>query len=163
MQLTGLWDLCISYVTINHDMLPAFVERWHSKKLSFHLPHGETFITLDDVSCLLHLPIRGRLLDHARINRDEVVEMMEICLGVNPGDFIQELEAIWRCHARFRFFEEVICAVIICDKVDRLWWWVGYAIYRTRIEKVLVVLGSHIHFCGQECNLNGCGWTEILR
>ncbi|MCI50697.1 hypothetical protein A2U01_0071941, partial [Trifolium medium] len=28
------------------------------------MPSGEISVTLDDVHCLLHLPIQGRLLDH---------------------------------------------------------------------------------------------------
>lgn len=43
-------------------------------------------ITLDDVSCVLHLPISGRLLDHDRINIDGALEMMVDYLGVDPGD-----------------------------------------------------------------------------
>ncbi|MCI81017.1 putative IMP dehydrogenase/GMP reductase, partial [Trifolium medium] len=31
---------------------------------SFHMPTGEITVTLDDMSCLLHLPLTGRLLDH---------------------------------------------------------------------------------------------------
>lgn len=45
------------------DALGDSLERWHPKTLLFHLLHGEMFITLDDVSHLLHLPIRGRFLD----------------------------------------------------------------------------------------------------
>lgn len=52
MQLYGLTDLCmVDYLTINHSMLFAFVERWHSKTSFFRLPHSEITITLDDVSC----------------------------------------------------------------------------------------------------------------
>lgn len=40
-------------------------------------------ITLDDVSCLLHLPIRGKPLDHWRINKDEALELMVNYLEVN--------------------------------------------------------------------------------
>ncbi|CAK8535105.1 unnamed protein product [Lathyrus sativus] len=37
----------------------AFVDRWHLETSSFHMSFGEMMITLDDVSCLLHFPIRG--------------------------------------------------------------------------------------------------------
>lgn len=56
---------------VNHRMLNAFVERWHSKTSSFHLSHGEMSITLDDVSYLLHLPINGRFLDHESMTKNE--------------------------------------------------------------------------------------------
>lgn len=55
---------------------------------SFHLPRGKMFITLYDVSCLLHLPIKGILLDHGRINKDGAIEIM-----VDSGDALQKLKA----------------------------------------------------------------------
>lgn len=77
--------MCInSCVTVNHVMLNAFMERRHTETSLFHLPFGEMSITLDDVSCLLHLLIRGKLLDHRRISRDEALNMMVECLGVDP-------------------------------------------------------------------------------
>lgn len=108
MQLIGLTDLCvINYVTVNHGMLSAFVKRWHWKTSSFNLLHSEMSITLDDVSCLLHLSIRGILLDHDIIIKDEVVEMIVDYLGVNPRVVIRELEVTWGCHARFRFMKRL--------------------------------------------------------
>lgn len=78
---------------ITHDMLYAFVERWQLEMSSFHLPPSEMSIILDDVSCLLHLLIRGRLLDHTKINIDKEVEFMETYMGLDLRDAIQELEA----------------------------------------------------------------------
>lgn len=46
------------YITVNHEMLNAFVERCHAKTLSFHLS------------------TRENLLDHGRISKDEALEMM---------------------------------------------------------------------------------------
>lgn len=43
-------------------------------------------ITLEDISCLLHLPIRGGLLDHRRIIKDEALEMMVDPMGDDPGE-----------------------------------------------------------------------------
>lgn len=74
-----------AWPTINHKMLNAFVERWHSETFSFYLPHGEMSITFDDVSCLLHLPIRGRFLNYGRITKDETLEKMVDHLGTNLG------------------------------------------------------------------------------
>lgn len=58
-------------------------------------------ITLVDVSCMLHLPIRGRLLDHNEINREDALEMMVGYLGANPWDSIKELEVTLWAHASF--------------------------------------------------------------
>src|SRR4051812_42734866 len=65
---SGLSGLCMTgYTTISHGMQGAFVERWHKETSSFHFPVGEMTITLHDVQCLLHLPIRGPLLTHSWI------------------------------------------------------------------------------------------------
>lgn len=53
-----------SYNVINHGSCSAFVERWHEENSSFHISFGERTVTLDDVSCLLHLSIKGMLLTH---------------------------------------------------------------------------------------------------
>lgn len=44
LRLSGLRELCSIGYVINHGMIFAFVERWHSKMSSFHLTHGEMFI-----------------------------------------------------------------------------------------------------------------------
>ena len=64
-------------------------------------------ITLDNVSCLLYLSIRGRLLNHNKINIDDALEMMLDYLGAEPGDAIKEVEAIRRAHVRFQFLERL--------------------------------------------------------
>ncbi|MCH98345.1 serine/threonine-protein phosphatase 7 long form-like protein, partial [Trifolium medium] len=48
-----------SFKIIDSSLVSAFAERWHQETNTFHLPIGEMTITLDDVSCLLHLPISG--------------------------------------------------------------------------------------------------------
>jgi hypothetical protein len=55
---TGIEPLTrTGYSVIDHGLMMAFAERWHSETNIFHLPIGEADITLDDVQCLLHLPI----------------------------------------------------------------------------------------------------------
>ena len=45
-------------------------------------------MTLDDVSCLVHLPIDGMLLSH------EAIEMMIHHLGADMGDALKEVTDI---------------------------------------------------------------------
>jgi len=70
------WLQDTSYSQLDHGLICAFLERWHEETSSFHLPFGEMTLTLDDVSCLLHIPIDGMLLSHSSITRDEAVEWM---------------------------------------------------------------------------------------
>ena len=43
-------------------MITAFVKRWQPETHTFHLPHGETMITLQDVEVLLGIPIDGEAI-----------------------------------------------------------------------------------------------------
>jgi len=47
---------------MSHELVCAMAERWHEETNNFHLPVGEMTITLDDVACLLDIPIAGRLM-----------------------------------------------------------------------------------------------------
>ena len=49
-------------------------------------------IRLDNVSCLLYLSIREKLLDHERITKDGTLEMMVDYPGVNSTDVMAELD-----------------------------------------------------------------------
>lgn len=119
MSLYILNDLCITdYSTVNHVVLNAFVERWHSKTSSFHLPLGEMSITLDNVLCLLHLPIRGRLLDHWRITKDKTLNMMVDHLKADPGEAKDELDRTRGAHARFEYPKKINIVEIQRENLD---------------------------------------------
>ncbi|XP_050875957.1 protein MAIN-LIKE 1-like [Lathyrus oleraceus] len=97
LSLSGMKDLCMTdYITSNHWMLNEFVERWHTETSLFHLPLGEMYITLDDVSCLIHIMIRGNLIDHGRIKKDEALELMVNYMGVDPADAITQMNNVRR-------------------------------------------------------------------
>ncbi|CAL5209595.1 unnamed protein product [Lathyrus oleraceus] len=64
-------------------------------------------ITLEDVSCLLHLPIKGRFLDRGRITKDEALEMMVDHLGDDPREAKNELDRTRGTHARFEYLKKI--------------------------------------------------------
>ena len=47
---------------IDHYLILALVERWRPKTHTFHLPHGEMSMTLQDVKVIYGLPIEGEVL-----------------------------------------------------------------------------------------------------
>ena len=49
-------------------------------------------ITLDQISCLLYILIKGRLVDHGGITKDEALEMMVDYLGADPAKEKEELD-----------------------------------------------------------------------
>ncbi|KAI5390181.1 hypothetical protein KIW84_075485 [Lathyrus oleraceus] len=70
---------------IDTNLVFAFVERWHLETSSFHMPFGEMSITLDDVACLLHLPIRGIFWSPQDVTEELAVELAVDYLGVSQG------------------------------------------------------------------------------
>jgi hypothetical protein len=52
---------------------------------------GEVTVTLDDVSCLLHLPNEGRLPDYENVGRDGGIKLMVDILGSDPADVEKEI------------------------------------------------------------------------
>ena len=96
-----------SYSQIDHNLISAFVERWHEETSSFYLPFGEMTVTLDNVSCLLHLPIDGMLLSHELISRDDAVDLMIRYLGSDPGDALEEVTNTRGAHARFSYLSNI--------------------------------------------------------
>ncbi|BAU01990.1 hypothetical protein VIGAN_11138800 [Vigna angularis var. angularis] len=55
-----------STLEINHHLVTALVERWRVETHTFHLPLGESSITLEDVALQLGLPIEGHVVTGIR-------------------------------------------------------------------------------------------------
>jgi hypothetical protein len=78
---TRIWGLAqTGYSFLDPGLLATFLDRWHGDTSTFHLPCGEMTMTLDDVCCLLHLPVQGCLLNHIWISSKaaEVIWMNEL-------------------------------------------------------------------------------------
>ncbi|GAU24004.1 hypothetical protein TSUD_328060 [Trifolium subterraneum] len=67
---------------VDPQILSAFTERWHLETSSFHMPFGEMTITLDDVACLLHIPVRGIFYTPVPVSMEEVAALATELLGV---------------------------------------------------------------------------------
>lgn len=65
------------------------------------------FITLNYVSYLSHISIRGRLLDHRRIIREEALEMIITYLRVDPELSLKEIEDTYGCYVKFQFLKRL--------------------------------------------------------
>ena len=55
--LTGLFK--VPDMEVHHALITALVERWRLETHTFHLPHGEIGITLQDIEVMLGIPVDG--------------------------------------------------------------------------------------------------------
>jgi len=88
LRESGLHDLVyLGYATVPHALLMTLCERWHPETSSFHMPLGEMTVTLDDVACLTHLQIEGRMLSHEKkMLRHEAYALLVRHLGVSQKE-----------------------------------------------------------------------------
>ncbi|KAK2413514.1 protein MAIN-LIKE [Trifolium repens] len=108
LKATGLEPLVhTNFSKLNHGLLTAFAERWHPETSSFHLPVGELAITLDDVQCLLHLSIKGKFVNHEKMRKSEVVDMVTTYLGMAQEDVETEFGKTSGMHLRFNKLQHV--------------------------------------------------------
>ncbi|PNX87771.1 hypothetical protein L195_g043867, partial [Trifolium pratense] len=97
----NVWLKLTGYSFLDPALLSTFVERWHGETSSFHMPSREMTITLDDVCCLVHLPIKGRLLDHKGIpTKTEGVELMIKHMGSTREEAEHEVKTTKGAHPR---------------------------------------------------------------
>ena len=60
LRAIGLYQVAqLKCMDIDPGLITALVERWRPETHTFHLPVGELTVTLQDVSILWGLPIRG--------------------------------------------------------------------------------------------------------
>jgi hypothetical protein len=106
MALTGLADFAkTDHMFLDKHLILGFMESWHDETSSFHFPAGEMTVTLYDVSCLLHLPNGGRLLQHQSLRRAEGVGLMVKQLGSDASDALEETHITKGAHARTTYLK----------------------------------------------------------
>lgn len=111
--MSGLTPLLTSgYENISHGFVCAMIERWHEETSIFHLPVGEMTIPLDDVACLLGIPITRRLLPDREFTREEGLEMMQMDLLFTEEAAAKEMTKQGAAHVSFgvlkRCYEELL-------------------------------------------------------
>ena len=83
-DLTGLFK--VPDMEVDHALITALVERWRPETHTFHLPHGEIGITLQDIEVMLGIPVDGLL-----VTRRTDLKWNEVCrelLGHEPPPVI---------------------------------------------------------------------------
>ena len=81
IEWLGISSLCqIPIVMVNHDLLTALVEHFHSETKTFYLPMGEMTVTPEDIWRILRIPFHG-----ARVVYDTVPQAGIAALSVVFG------------------------------------------------------------------------------
>ena len=63
VRLLGLEGLHLApSIQLDRALITAFVKRWRLEIHTFHLPHGEMTITLQDVKVIMGLPVEGEAM-----------------------------------------------------------------------------------------------------
>ncbi|KAK9987571.1 hypothetical protein SO802_027810 [Lithocarpus litseifolius] len=80
--LDGL--LRVPNIDIDHALITALVERWRPETHTFHLPHGEMTITLQDIEVIMGVPVVG--LPIVGLTRMNWGDLCAELLGHRPPD-----------------------------------------------------------------------------
>jgi hypothetical protein len=86
-------------------LVSAFAERWHEETSNFHMSAEEVTVTLDDVSCLLHLSNEGRLSDHQYVDKEEGTRLMVDLTRSDPADIMKEMVLTKGSHVRHTYLQ----------------------------------------------------------
>jgi hypothetical protein len=62
-------------------------------------------VTLDDVSCLMHLSNEGRLSDYEYVGREEGMRLMVDLIGSDPADAVKETTVTKGSHVRHTYLQ----------------------------------------------------------
>ena len=78
-------------IQLDYALITAFVERWHPEIHTFHLPHGEMTITLQDVEVIMGLPVEGEAMvgPTRRTWTDVCAEMLGIQIPNGPQNVLR--------------------------------------------------------------------------
>jgi hypothetical protein len=119
---TGLADLATTgNMMVDPYLISAFAERWHELTASFHMSAGEVTMTLDDVSCLMHLSNVGRLPDHQYVNKGEGTKLMVDLIGADPADVANEMVVTKGSHVRHTYLMLVEDSHVLAKVREIIW------------------------------------------
>ena len=98
-SLTGLFK--VPDMEVDHALITALVEQWRPETHTFHLPHGEMGITLQNIEVMLGIPVDG-----LPVTGRTDLKWNEVCrelLGHEPPPVIPNLNKSTLTGARIKY------------------------------------------------------------
>ena len=115
---TGLFK--VLDMEVDHALIMALVERWRSETHTFHLPHGEIGITLQDIEVMLGISVDG-LLVTGKTNMNWSLLCQEL-LDHQPPPLIPNLNMfiLTRARIRYKWLDAWFAAPLAADVGDEV-------------------------------------------
>jgi len=151
------------YENISHKLVCALSERWLKETSNFHMLVGEMTVTLDDVACLLHIPITGRLIEEDELSNDHNIELLQNELCFTEEDAVGQVVKHCGAHVSYttlkRRYEELLnrCNQLVDPDTEEeveeqsvvriacvnvfLLLLLGYTLFAARTTKLLICCG----------------------
>ena len=123
-------------MTLNNSLISALVERWRRETNTFHLPLGETTITLDEVSLVLGLQIDGDPVVGPKVGDEAAMDMCGRLLGKLPSAANKEVNCSrvklnWLKRTFSECPEDASSDVVKCHTRAYLLYLIGSTIFAT--------------------------------
>ena len=111
--LTGLFK--VPDMEVDHALITTLVERWHPETHTFHLPHAEMGITLQDIEVML-----GILVDGLPVTGRTNLKWNEVCqelLGHEPPPVIpnSNKSTLTRARIKYKWLDAQFAAPLAAD------------------------------------------------
>ena len=105
---------------VDHALIMALVERWHPETHTFHLPHGEIGIILQDIEVMLGIPVDG-----LPVTRRTDLKWNEVCrdlLGHEPPPVIpnSNKSTLTRARIKYKWLDAQFVAPLAADADDEV-------------------------------------------
>ena len=116
--LIGLFK--VPDMEVDHALITALVERWRPETHTFHFPHGEMGITLQDIEVMLGIPVDGLPVTGSTAKKWNV--LCRELLGHEPPPVIPNLNksTLTRVRIKYKWLDAQFSAPSATDAGDEV-------------------------------------------
>lgn len=108
------------YENIDHGIITALSQSRHAETSIFHLPVREMSVTLDDVVCLIDIPIVGRLIVEEDIEYADDIVLLQTKLGFTEAEAQTEVREQWGGYVSINHLRESYERLLnMCNQLEK--------------------------------------------